>query len=55
VGDEAVWIRNYSTLLVRTRDNEVLEVDLTTAASGMKRPAPKDAASDLARKALGRL
>lgn len=55
VGDEAVWLRNYSTLLVLTRDNEVLAIDLTSAASAMKRPAPKDGAVDLAKRALSKL
>lgn len=55
VGDEAVWLRNYSTLLVLTRDNEVLSIDLTSAASAMKRPAPKDGAVELAKRALSKL
>jgi len=55
LGDEAVWLRNYSTLLVLTRDNEVLAVELTSAASAMKRLAPRDGAVDLARRALSKL
>ncbi|MBK7974055.1 MAG: hypothetical protein IPK07_12530 [Deltaproteobacteria bacterium] len=55
VGDEAVWLTHYSTLLVLTRDNEVLAIDLTSAASAMKRPAPKDGAVELAKKALSKL
>lgn len=55
LGSEAVWIANYSTLLVLTRDNHVVEIDLTTAASALKRVPAKDVATSLARKVLSRI